>query len=82
MQEGKKLEHGVTTILCQDCNKPCTYNRTRGQLCWRCKDARSKFRSPKTVQQPVRCPDCGKKIVIVPCLACKMEKSNAKKETT
>jgi DNA-directed RNA polymerase subunit RPC12/RpoP len=65
-------------INCADCGKETTYNRNRGKICWKCKDIRYSKRTTETLTEPQRCPTCGKKIVIVPCIACNMV-SNVKK---
>ena len=62
-------------INCIDCGKECTYNKNRGRVCWKCKDIRYSKRKNETVTEPQRCPTCGVKIVIVPCIACEMGKN-------
>lgn len=68
-------------VVCRVCNKLCTYNKTRGLLCWKCKDNLKSQSSFRNVSTPQRCPDCGHKITVVPCVACSGERNrNAKKE--
>jgi hypothetical protein len=65
-QEAKK------TIICIDCGKPAIYNRSRGKLCWKCKELRGKKEIQSNLNAPKRCPTCGHKITVVPCIACSL----------
>jgi hypothetical protein len=75
-QAGRKL------INCVDCGKPATYNRTRGNICWKCKDLRTKNSNRRSVKKPVRCPTCGCKLTIVPCIACEMGRNKPKSSSS
>lgn len=73
-------EEKTEFTTCRVCNKPTRYKKCLGHICWKCKRNRS-ITGVKNVATPVRCPDCGNKITIVPCVACSLERSsNAKKE--
>lgn len=69
-------------IKCFDCGKDCTYNRSRGNICWKCKELRSIKTTKRTLKEPIRCPTCGKKIIIVPCIACEMGRNQPKSSSS
>lgn len=67
-------------VNCRVCNKPTKYKKCLGHICWKCK-RNKEITGNKNTQTPVRCPECGHKITIVPCIACNMQRNmrNAKK---
>ena len=73
------MEEDKKTIICIDCGKPAVYNRGRGKLCWKCKDLRGKKETQRNLSTPKRCPTCGHKITVVPCIACNLP---TKKDST
>lgn len=75
-------EEKAEFTTCRVCGKATRYKKCLGHICWKCK-RNGPVTGTNKPPKPVRCPECGHKITIVPCIACTMQGRlpNAKKET-
>lgn len=76
------MEDQPEFTTCKICHKKMTYRKALGHVCWKCKRLK-RSNAVTQLKTPQRCPECGHKITIVPCVGCTMQRNlrNAKKES-